>query len=75
MLVKRILLVLHEDNVYRQDINILLHFIAQPLYVIQTGGVLLRGDDEFGRGQRSKLVVDEVDVFFAKLVMVGKREW
>ena len=74
MLVKRILLVLHEDDVYRQDINVLLDFIAQPLCMIQTGCVLLCRDDELGRGQGSKLVVDELHVLFAKLVMVGKRE-
>ena len=31
-----------------KDINILLDFIAQPLYQIQTGGVLLRSDDALG---------------------------
>ena len=64
-------MVLHETDAYRQDINILLNVIAQPLDIVQTGGILLCRNDELGRGQGSKRVVDELNVLLVKLVMVG----
>ena len=71
-MVKRILLVLHEDNVYRQDIDVLSHFVAQSFDTIQTGGILLCSDDEFGREHCCKRVVDELDILLVELMMVGK---
>ena len=74
MLVKRIFLVLHESDANRQDIHILLDLVAQSLDMIQTCGILLCGDDEFGSGQCSKRVVDDLNVLLCKLMMVGKGE-
>ena len=68
-------MVLHETNAYRQDKNILLYLIAQPLDMIESSGILLCRNDEFGREHGSKRVVDELYVLFVKLMMVseGKR--
>ena len=75
MLVKRIFLVLHETDTYRQDIKILLDVIAQSLDIVQTGGILLCRDDELRRWHGSKRVVDELYVLLGKLMVVSEGKW
>ena len=74
MLVKHVILILHEANAYWQDVHILFHFVAQSVNRVQSGGIFLCRDDDFGRLHGSKRVVDELNVLCLKLVMVGKGE-
>ena len=50
------------------------YFLAQPFYVMKTGGIFLRGDDTTGLGKFFKRLVDELDVLRLEMVMVGKGE-
>ena len=72
MLVKRVILVLHESDLQWQDIYVSFYFVAQPFGIIQSGGILLCCNDYLGREHRSKGVVNELNVLFLELVVIGK---
>ena len=71
-MVKHLFLVLHETDAYRQDMDILTYFLAQSFGMVQSGGVLLCGDDNLITIHSSKGVIDELHILGAELMVVGK---
>ena len=60
---------------YREHVERLTHFLAETLGIVESGGILLSGDDALGSRHDCKGVVDELDVLGLEMVVVAERQW
>ena len=66
------LLILHQTDVDGQHIKVLPDFLAESLDTGQSAGVLLGGDNQFGRGEGGKCLVDALDVLPLEVVVIAE---
>jgi hypothetical protein len=75
LLVKHVILILHEANAQWQDVYALLHFVAHALNMVQSGGILLCRDNQLRGRHRCKGIVNELNVLSLKLMVVSEGQW
>ena len=71
-MIEYIFLVEQNLDLDRQGIEMTLHLVAQTFDLLQTGLILLCGDDELGRGEGTKGRVDPLDILLLEIMMVAE---
>ena len=71
-MIEYIFLVEQDLDLDRQGIEMALHLVAQTFDLLQTGLVLFRRNDKFGRGEGAKRLVDPLDILLLEIMMVAE---
>ena len=61
---------MHEADIYRQGIDVFLHFLAQSLSIVQASGVFLCGNDTTRLGQLLESLINQLDVLLLEMVVI-----
>ena len=73
-MVKRVSLLQHEMDTNRKRIDVLAHLLAQTFRIMESGSILLCGDDTTRLGELRESLVDQLDVPLLELMVVGEGE-
>ena len=74
-MVKRFFLFLHEADINWKGVDVLAHFLAESVYVVESCRIFLCRDDTTGLGELLEGLINQLDVLCLETMMVGKSEW